>query len=123
MPELQLLKERIANGLDFRGINYSVIKMMGGTCFMVDEKMCIGTHRNKASGEAIIIARVGKDDYDSSLEIQGASAFDFTGRPLTGFVQVNLESIQNDDQLQFWIDKCLAFNPLAKKSKKKKTKS
>ncbi len=123
MADNQLFIDRIANGLTIRGSEYRIIKMMGGMCFMVDDKMCVGTHKDKTTGDSILIARVGKENYEASLEISGASPFDFTGRPLSGFVQVTAESIETDDQLQNWIDRCLAYNPLAKKSKKKKKKS
>jgi hypothetical protein len=43
---------------------------------------------------------------------------DFTGKPMKGFVYVYPEGFDMDDQLEFWIDLALAFNPKAKKSKR-----
>ena len=45
---------------------------------------------------------------------------DFAGRPMKGYVFVEPEAIDMDKQLEYWVQLCLDFNPLAKASKKKK---
>jgi hypothetical protein len=45
---------------------------------------------------------------------------DFTGRPMRGFVFVELEGLKSDNDLAFWLDLALAYNPTAKKSARKK---
>jgi hypothetical protein len=45
---------------------------------------------------------------------------DFTGRPMKGYVFVSDEGFETDTDLDFWVEKCLAFNPLAKANKKRK---
>jgi hypothetical protein len=45
---------------------------------------------------------------------------DFTGRPMRGFVFVELEGLKSDKDLAFWLELALAYNPTAKKSARKK---
>jgi hypothetical protein len=45
---------------------------------------------------------------------------DFTGRPMKGYIFVTPDGLDSDKSLSYWLDLCLAFNPLAKASKKKK---
>jgi len=58
-------------------------KMFGGICFMMDGNMLCGVH--KGGG----MFRVGKENVDVALAIDGARPMDFTGRPMKGFVDVN----------------------------------
>ncbi|MFT7435885.1 MAG: hypothetical protein ACI8UX_001684 [Psychromonas sp.] len=48
---------------------------------------------------------------------------DFTGRPMKGYVFVTPHGFDADEDLSFWMEQCLLFNPLAKASKKKKAKT
>jgi hypothetical protein len=41
---------------------------------------------------------------------------------MKGFVFVNEEGMDLNEDLDFWIQSCLDYNPLAKRSKKKKSK-
>ena len=86
--------------------------MMGGLCFMVDGKMCIGI-----VGERLM-ARIGPDAYGQALTKKGCHRMDFTGRPMKGFVFVDPSAIDMEDDLAYWIGLCLDYNPKAKKSKK-----
>ena len=44
---------------------------------------------------------------------------DFTGRPMKGYLLIDNEGTETDRATGTWIDKALAFNPLAKSSKRK----
>ena len=48
----------------------------------------------------------------------GCAPMDFTGRPMKGYVFVKPEGFDMDEDLEYWIDLALKFNPQAKKSKK-----
>ena len=50
----------------------------------------------------------------------GADIMTQGGREMKGYVHVQSEGYEADQDLQFWVDKCLAFNPKAKASKRKK---
>jgi len=45
---------------------------------------------------------------------------DFTGRPMKGYVFITPDGFDLDIDLEYWLQLCLDFNPLAKRSKKKK---
>lgn len=88
-------------------------KMMGGLCFMVDDKMCAGVVKNE------LMARVDPQVYDEVLHNKGSREMDFTGRAMRGFLFIAPQGIDLDADLDYWIKRCLEFNPKAKSSKKK----
>jgi hypothetical protein len=47
----------------------------------------------------------------------------FTGRSMKGYVFVSEECLKSFKDFQYWIDLCLAFNIIAKKSIKKLKKN
>ena len=77
------LAERIRRGFGKRKISFEEKRMMGGLCFMVDSKMCVGVEKNR------LMARIDPDTYDDVLRRKGCVPMDFTGRPMRGFVFVN----------------------------------
>ena len=113
MPFDIYLEDRLTQLLEEMSVFYTKKKMFGGLCFMVDDKMCVGIVKDN------LMARVGKEFHDEGLTYEGASDMGFSGRPLNGFLFVAPIGIYTDDQLEFWVDKCIAYNPFAKSSKKK----
>lgn len=109
----EFLEERIMQVLDRKHINYLSKKMMGGLCFMVDDKMCVGIVGNE------LMARIAPEIYEESLTRKGCKEMNFTGRPMKGYVFISPEVLDDDTELEHWIDLCIAFNPRAKSSKKK----
>jgi TfoX/Sxy family transcriptional regulator of competence genes len=110
----EYLQERINNVLNEKRVQYEARKMMGGLCYMVDEKMCVGIIKDD------LMLRVGTDAYEELMKMEHAREMDFTKRPMKGYIYVAPEGIDFEDDLAFWIQKALDFNPLAKASKKKK---
>lgn len=110
------LADRIRNVLHDKKTSFDEKKMMGGLCFMVDDKMCVGVIKDQ------LMARIGPEKYEEALEKDGCNEMNFTGRSLKGFVFVEPEAIDMDKDLEYWIQLCLDFNPLANSSKKKKKK-
>ncbi len=108
------LADRIRDTLRLKGIRPLEKKMMGGLCFMVEDKMCIGVVRES------LMARIDPEIYDNALKKKGCRPMDFTGRPMKGFVFVEQEGIDMDEELEYWVKLCLDFNPKAKSSKKKR---
>lgn len=109
----EYLQERIEIILNEKKVSYRSLKMMGGLCYMVDDKMCLGIVKNE------FMARVGEEAYPNLVKRAGARPMDFTKRPMKGYVFVAPEGVDYDEDLKFWIEKCLEFNPKAMKSKKK----
>ena len=110
----EFLQERIESLLNDKKIGFSAKKMMGGLCYMIDDKMCLGIVKDQ------LMARVGPDNFDQLLSEKGAKPMDFTNRPMKGYLFIEPEGIDYDKDLEFWIDRCLEFNPMAVASKKKK---
>lgn len=88
-------------------------EMMGGLCFMYNGKMCVGIIKDE------LMLRINPDIYLEVLEKQGCHEMKFTGRPMKGYVVVDETGMRNKQEFDAWIDLALAFNPLAKASKKK----
>lgn len=95
------LEDRIARAL---GKHKPIAKkMFGGTCFMINGNMVIGTFKDG------ILARVGKDARHA-LEMPGARPFEMRGREMEGYIMVAEPALASDAALARWIDLCLAFN-------------
>lgn len=109
----ELLADRVRQSLDERKVPFREIKMMGGLCFMVDEKMCTGIVKND------LMARIDPSMQKIALSKKGSREMDFTGRPMKGFVFVGPEGTDLDDDLDYWIDLCLDYNPKAGTGNKK----
>jgi hypothetical protein len=109
----EFLEERIDRILKEKNVLFDAKKMMGGLCYLIDSKMCVGIVKDH------LMARIGPEAYGAALTKPGCKPMDFTGRPMNGYVFVGAEGIAGDDDLSEWIQLCLNFNPQAKASKKK----
>ena len=114
----EFLVDRVRRTLNDRQAVFFEKKMMGGLILMVDEKMCLGVDIDKATGNSRIMARIGKEAYTEALNEKGIREMDFTGNIMRGFVFIDPEGFDLDEDLEFWVDKALAYNHFAKKSKK-----
>lgn len=110
----ELLADRIRQNLAEKKVHVEEKKMMGGLCFMVNDKMCVGLIKNQ------LMARIDPEIQAEVLARTGCREMDFTGRPMKGFVFVEPEGWDTDADLDYWVQLCLDFNPRAKSSKKKK---
>lgn len=108
----ELLADKIRLELDKKKVAYEEKKMFGGLCFMVDDKMCVGIIKDE------MMARIDPEVEEEALTKRGARPMDFTGRPMRGYLNIEQEGL--DEDMEYWIDLCLDFNPRAKSSKKKK---
>ncbi|WP_152287509.1 TfoX/Sxy family protein [Flavicella marina] len=110
----EYLVERIENYFQQKKVPYRGMKMMGGYCFMVDEKMCVGVVKDE------VMARIGTDNYEEALKKEGCKEMNFTGRAMKGYVFLTEDATDLDSDLEYWVELALVFNPFAKASKKKK---
>lgn len=101
-----------------KGISFIEKKMFSGICFMVGDKMCTGTHIDKKSGQNYLLCRISENDYEKSIGRDDCIPMDFSGKSMKGFIFVLEKGFQSDTDLAHWLQLCLDFNPLAKKSKK-----
>lgn len=114
----ETLALRIRQILADKGVDFTEKKMFSGICFMVDDKMCCGTHIDKKTNENYVLCRIGEEAYPTAIERNDCIPMDFTGKPMKGYVFVTESGIKTKGDLSGWIQLCLDFNPKAKKSKK-----
>ena len=90
------LAERVREILwDNRGFTEKT--MFGGICFLVYGNMACGVLDDN------LIIRVGPDGYQNALDRPHTGIFDFTGRPMKGWVVVKPEGYESDHKLQKWV--------------------
>ena len=78
-------------------------KMFGGVCFLYGGHMCCGI-----VGDELML-RVGPDAYESCLALPHAREMDFTGRTMRGMIYVGVEGFAEDEDLEAWVGRGLAF--------------
>ncbi len=78
-------------------------KMFGGVCYLLHGNMACGIVRD------LLIVRVGPQKYAEALELPHAGIFDFTGRPMTGWVQVAPPGYAADADLRAWVGRGVAY--------------
>jgi TfoX/Sxy family transcriptional regulator of competence genes len=89
-------------------------KMFGGLAFLDRGLMFTGV-----SGSTLM-ARVGKELYEDSLARDHVRVMDFTGKPMAGYVFVDEPGFSTEEDLRFWLKRCLDFvATLPPKAKKK----
>lgn len=91
-------------------------KMFNGVAFMVNGKMCICVSNDE------IMCRINPLIHEKMVEKPGCRAMEMKGKAYKGFVYVENNAITGRDNLNFWVNLCLEYNPLAKASAKKKKK-
>lgn len=78
-------------------------KMFGGIGFLLNGNMCVGVWKTS------LVARIGPDAYEHALQQPLVGAFDVTGRAMKGWVLVAAEGVEDDQQLQTWIQRAVEF--------------
>lgn len=106
------LADRINSVLKQKKVRFDTKAMMGGLCYMVNDKMMVGIVKDS------LMIRIDPDLYEASLKKKGCRRMDFTGKVLKGFLLVDPIGIDMDEDLEYWIQLSLDFNPMARSSKK-----
>ena len=78
-------------------------KMFGGVGFLLNGNMLVGVWKDS------LIVRLGPNSYDDALLEAHVREFDITGRAMKGWVLVEQEGVEEDDQLRGWIERALKF--------------
>ncbi len=108
------LADRVTDMFTARRVPFETKAMMGGLCFMVDGKMCVGVEKDR------LMVRLDPAVEAGALARPGCKPMDFTGRPMKGYVFVHPEGCETAALLRHWLDLALEFNPRAKASKKRR---
>ena len=111
------LADRVREIISETHSNVEEKKMFGGLCFMVNDKMCIGVEMER------LMVRIDPDKYDEVMEMDGVKPMDFTGKIMKGFVFVDIDALNTNKKLNYWVQLALDYNKIAKASKKKKSLS
>jgi TfoX/Sxy family transcriptional regulator of competence genes len=96
------LAARIRQALKGRR-GFSEKKMFGGICFMFHGNMCVGILQTS------LIVRLGPEQAAAALKEPNVVEFDITGRPMKGWVMVEAEGVETDEQLDGWIEQAIEF--------------
>ena len=107
------LASRVRAHFQKRRVAFDEKRMMGGLCFLVDARMCVGVEKER------LMVRLDPGVYNEALKRKGAAPMDFTGRPMRGFVFVSAKGYSSESDLTSWLDLALEFNPHAKSSRKR----
>ena len=96
MAVSKLLVERIRHVLSRRrGITEK--KMFGGVCFLLNGNMLVAVWNDS------LIARLGVEQAEIALTEPDVREMDLTGRPMKGWIIVEPDGIDSDQQLTRWI--------------------
>jgi len=98
--------------------NVELKKMFGSTCFMINGNMLV------CASKRGLMARVGKTQEAEALARPHAAPCRPAGRPMPGFIRIEPEGIESDDDLKVWVDMArtyvCALPAKASKPKKKR---
>lgn len=78
-------------------------KMFGGTCFMINGNMLIGTSKRG------LLVRVGKEAHAAAAARPHARPMEMGGRSMEGYVHVAPEGTATEAELGGWLDLALAL--------------
>ena len=78
-------------------------KMFGGTCFMLNGNMLIGTSKRG------LLVRVGKAAHAQAALRPHARPMEMGGRSMEGYVRVAPEGTETETDLAGWLDHALTF--------------
>ena len=96
--KVELLREALGD------IRTTEKRMFGGTCFMLRGHMLCGTVKAGA------IFRVGKAQDAAALALPGVRPMNFTGKEMSGFVEVDEETLAEDTTVAALMRLALDFN-------------
>jgi TfoX/Sxy family transcriptional regulator of competence genes len=107
------LADRIRELLAEANVNVYEKKMFSGLSFLVDDKLCVSV-----AGNDRMLVRLSPADYEEAVEKNGVEPMLRNGKAMKGYVFVSHDILGTDKELKYWVNRALAFNPIAKSSKK-----
>jgi len=98
----QTLAERLRNVLACHN-RITEMKMFGGIGFLLSGNMCVGVWKND------LILRIGRENYEAALAEPCVKEFDITGRAMTGWVLVEPDGVNAEEDLLDWVGRATEF--------------
>jgi TfoX/Sxy family transcriptional regulator of competence genes len=83
--------------------------MFGGLTFLLNGHILVGTKK-----DGRILLSVGKDNNDEAMARPGATQMIHNNRVMRGFIWVEPEAIEDDDDLRAWVEmaeRCVSAMP------------
>ena len=108
------LADRVREFISLTHQNVEEKKMFGGLCFMVNDKMCVGVEAER------LMVRLDPAKYDEAMQKDGCQPMDFTGKVMKGYVFVDINVLNTNKRLEYWLNLALEYNKVAKDSKRKR---
>jgi len=79
-------------------------KMFGGLCFLLNGKLLVGVMKD------MLLVRLGSDQRDEVIPEDHVREFKIPGRgAMKGWVVMDLEGIEDDEQLHDWVQRAVKF--------------
>lgn len=78
-------------------------KMFGGVGFLLNCNMCVGVWKTS------LIVRLDPADAEILLQQPHVRPFDITGRPMKGWLLVEADGLETDEQLAQWMERATEF--------------
>ena len=78
-------------------------RMFGGVGFLMNGNMLVGIWHES------LIVRVGQEQAADALKQPNVKEFDITGKPMKGWIMVEPDGIDFDEQLNDWLEKAEKF--------------
>ncbi|TVS16056.1 MAG: TfoX family protein [Planctomycetaceae bacterium] len=78
-------------------------KMFGSLALLLNGNMCVGVWKSS------LIVRLGPEQAETALKEAHVVEFDVTGRPMRGWVVVEADGLETDDQLSGWVQRAVRF--------------
>jgi len=95
------LAERVRQALAPR-TNVEEKRMFGGLAFMVDGHMTVGVEKQR------LMVRLSEEEALSHMRTVHVSPMDFTGRPMRGFLYVDLAGLRTVAAVKKWTERAVA---------------
>jgi len=81
--------------------------MFGSIGFMVNGKLCLGVGDHE---DHVLLVRVGSKMYDEALKRRGAGPAIMRGKEHKGYVFLQSEAVETEEDLRYWVQLALDFN-------------
>jgi len=79
-------------------------KMFGGLAFLIGGNMSVS-----ASGQGGLLLRCDPEETDALVSRPHVSRFEMRGRAMDGWLRVDADAVEDDDELQGWVTHSVAY--------------
>ena len=93
------IRELIANEPDL-----TEMRVFGGLAFLIGGHMSVGV-----SGQGGLMVRVDPEETDALLDEPHAQPFQMRGRAMRGWLRVDGDGVQSQEQLEPWVRRGVAY--------------